>query len=373
MRLTCQRDDLKDAVSMASKPVGNKATQANLRYILLEASDDHLSVSGADLRMHASVAIEADVSEPGSVMVLPDRFEDVLNQCPPSRSVSLTVSGSHRVTVACGGVTVRMNGIDPDLFMSVPILHDAVSFTVPSVTLCELIDSTAFVARQDDARPALAAVSVAVRAGMLTLATMDGERAAQATAKIGDGCADLSILIPGSSLKMVASSLAKRDAPVTVAYGQTGSSSRCRIVCGDEAWYLTLIDGTFPDVNRLAPSKVGMRIVCDRADFLRAMNLARLSDTGTLKAIITPTEGGITMTSTDGQGDTSCDMQISARVTGNIGRFALNAKNGKEAADAIDAEQIAIILESPLRPFVIRAGGPATGHRHILAPMVIKD
>lgn len=376
MKLTVSPSTLQAALSVAQTAIKRSPTWLIAEHVLLEASEDRLTVSGTDLESRAWHTIAAEIEEPGRVTLPPKAITDFLDAVIPSEPVTLTVAANHKAELTSGRTRIRAAGLDPEQFPVCPSFDDpAFDHTMPAETLATLIRSTAFAAAKNDSRPVLAGVLFKVQDGALTMAAADGFRLAIREAHVEDA-PDLDVVVHARLLGRLANALDKAtSARLRV------DATRSSLLIGTEAgcWTARLIDGQFPDFRRIIPQDVPIAVTIRRDDLLRASRLTRnMQETVTDRGVSTSTQiarltvrqDEIALRSVGTEGDREAEIVIeSVRERGDDLEIGFNGGYFRDAVEAIDAVDITLEMAGPARPTLIRAAGERNGHCHVIMPM----
>jgi len=138
-----------------------------------------------------------------------------------------------------------------------------------------------------------------------------------------------------------------------------------------------LIDGRFPDVDRVIPQQYQTRAVLDRQELTKAVKLASFFAVASSNIVRLHMEPGgemgpgriIISANAVEVGDNK--GQIDATIQGDGGQIALNVKFLSDAIAAISTPQIALETQSPQHPAVFKPVG-ADGYIHIVMPMTVR-
>ena len=361
MKLVILQEHLKHALSTVGRAVAGKSTLPVLANVLLSAAGGRLTLAATNLEIGITHTIGAQVEVDGAVTLPHKLFSDVVGSLPNDR-VTLTLDErTQTVTIACGRFTSNIKGIEADEFPTIPAI-DAAGATLPVDVLKQSIALTAFSAASDDSRPVLAGVLLEL-GDALTLSAADGFRLARHTTPIdaGDG---LTCIVPGGSLETLGAILGGDTVTATLA--PTGS--QIGFTAGGTTLVSRLIEGKFPDVDRIIPQAHTTRLVVNRGDLAKAVKLASyfaVSAQGVVKLTVTES-GAILSANASEVGDNT--TEIECIVGGKPTQIALNAKYLAEVVGAIQTEQIAMELQTAQSPAVIKPVG-SEGYVHIIMPM----
>jgi DNA polymerase-3 subunit beta len=259
-------------------------------------------------------------------------------------------------------------GLDPEQF---PVAPDQtaplVDLMLNAALLAQLVGSVGHAIAPADNRPTLAGILVQVRDTMLTLASADGFRMAVRSVPIE--AADLGIIVSGKPLIKAAGAI-KAAESVRLQVDQHASALLLDTEVG--SWSLRLIEGQYPDFQRIIPTDPPVRVTCLRDDILRALRLVnRIEQTATgYRVHLRIERNAIGLRAGTDTTDQEAGAEIDAELeAGEPFSVAYNTAYLSDAVSAIEGERVALDIGGALKPCIIRAAGEPDGHLQIIMPM----
>ncbi|WP_322488163.1 DNA polymerase III subunit beta [Chloroflexus sp.] len=378
MKLTCMQDDLRRGLAAVSHAVaGKSSTLPVLANVLLSTDEGRLKLTATNLEVGINRWIGAHVLQDGAVAVPAKLLADVVGGLPNDK-VTLTLDvKTQTLRVECGRFVSNIKGVDADEFPSLP----AVSARAPLVSLPaevwrEAIEQVAFAAASDESRPILTGVLVRTRDQQITLVAADGFRLAMRTIHAAEPVAHaVDCLIPARTLAELARIIGDTEAAVAMVYMPGGShvlfhTENIEVVS-------RLIEGRFPDFERIIPQQYLTRMVLDSNELSKAVKLASFfagASQNVVKLKIEPAgevgPGRVILSANSAElGDNTSELDGS--VTGEGGVIALNVKFLADAIAAVGSNQIAFEMQSSQSPAVFKPVGQ-DGYIHIVMPMSMR-
>lgn len=141
MNIYCNKQALIDAVGNVQRAVSGKSTLPALEGILLKATGSSLFLAGYDLDLGITTTIEAEVREPGEIVLTAKLFGDIVRRLPDD-TVSLTTDEKLNTVIRSGLTEFTIIGISANDYPEIPSVGDGVGFTVPQNTLKSMIRQT---------------------------------------------------------------------------------------------------------------------------------------------------------------------------------------------------------------------------------------
>lgn len=377
MKLTCLQENLKRGLATVSHAVAGKSTLPVLSNVLLATDGGRLKLAATNLEVGITHWIGAQIQEEGAVTVPAKLLADVVGGLPNDR-VTLTLDArTQTVKVECGRFTSNIKGIEADEFPSIPTIADKEPAAVlPPDVLREAIDQVAFAAASDDSRPVLAGVLVRMRDTRLYLAAADGFRLATRVVALPEPVGQQSeFIVPARALAELSRIAAEADGGVSITLAPGGS----QVLFHTEATELVsrLIEGKFPDVERIIPAQHATRSVLETADLAKAVKLASYFASSSQNVVkLTMEPGGelgpgrlVISANAAEVGDNTGELD--GMIHGEGGQIALNVKYLSELLGAVKTAQIALETQTPNSPGVFKPVGQ-DGYVHIIMPMSIR-
>jgi DNA polymerase-3 subunit beta len=376
MKLTCLPEKLAEGLAIVGRVVSGKSTLPVLSNVLLQTDGGQLKLSATNLELAVSCWVGARLEAEGAI-TLPARllidYVGLLGQGEPLR---LELKGK-KAHLACGRFEANISGIDAEDFPPIPTVSGGANLTIGASALKEAIQQVVFAAAPDDSRPVLAGVLLTVKDGKLTLAAADGFRLAVRRVDLGGAEApDLQMIVPARTLAEVARGLPD-DEEEQVQIAATPDQNQILFKHKQAEVVSRLIEGQFPDYNRIIPKESKTRVTLQTADFLRATKAAQVfarDNSMIVRLEMVPPEGGeealgkVTVTATSAEiGDNTGD--VDASVEGEPQQVAFNGRYLRDALEALDAPQAFLEVTGPASPGVLRPAGGPNGYLHVIMPM----
>lgn len=382
MKLACLQKSLKRGLSTVSHAVaGSKSPMQVLSNVLLSAQGDQLQLAATDLEIIITTRIDARVEEEGAIALPAKLLSDVVGGLP-NDDVKLTLDArTQTVRLECARFTSNIKGIDADEFPRIPTTGDQPpTISLPPDLLRSAIDQVVFAAASDESRPVLAGVLVRLLPNSATLAAADGFRLATRSITLPDGATRASsdvqeFIVPGRAFAELSAILGEAEGDVALTVLPGGSQVFFHTATTD--LLSRLIDGKFPDFERIIPSSHATRIVLEAQELARAVKLASFfaaQSQSIVKLAVEPgTEDGpgklVISANAAEVGDNTGELD--GVVEGEGGQLALNVKFLSEALGALKTAQVAIEMQSAQHPGVFRPIGQ-DDYIHIIMPMALR-
>jgi len=376
MRLTCLPEDLNAGLATVGRVVAPRSTLPVLGNVLLATEGGQLKLAATNLELTVICWVGAKVEEEGAITLPARLLADYVGLLSAGEPLNFELKAK-KANLSCGRFEANISGIDAEEFPAIPSVSGSISLKIPAPRLKEAIGQVVFAAAPDDSRPVLAGVLMTVGGGKLTLAAADGFRLAVRKVDLGDAeVPDLSMIVPAKALTEVARGL-PNDEEVEVEIAVTADQSQVLFRHRQAEVVSRLIEGQFPDFNRIIPQNSKTRVTLQTADFLRATKAAQVfarDNSMIVRLNLVPAEGGdealgrVTVAATSAEiGDNTGD--VDASVEGEAMQVAFNGRYLRDALEALDAQQAFLEVTGPASPGLIRPASGPNGYIQVIMPM----
>ncbi|MDA8389407.1 MAG: DNA polymerase III subunit beta [Gammaproteobacteria bacterium] len=266
MRLTMPKEELVKRLSMVAGVVERRQTRPILSNVLIEAGQGKVSLTGTDLEVEMVTWAQAQVTQEGATTVPGRKFLDIVRALPAHSEVDIQRE-EDRLKISAGRSRFLVSTMPAVDFPSIDTVAWEVNFAVDGAVLRKLIEKTQFCMAQQDVRYYLNGLMLETMTGSLKAVAADGHRLALCEERLeGIDVGEKQVIVPRKGVVEMTRFLAGTEGPVEVRL----ASNHIRVEGQDVVFTSKLIDGRFPDYNRVVPNKVQEVAVLGR-DMLREM------------------------------------------------------------------------------------------------------
>ncbi len=271
MKLTIERAALLKALEPAQRVVERRNTIPILSNLRLSAQGSELLITGTDLDIELRSPAQAQIDEPGAITAPASQLYDIVRKLPEGVQILLEQQGDKAMTIRAGRFRSSVHTLPESDFPDITAGEMTTSFSLPAATLAALIENVAFAISTEETRYYLNGIYLHATtvdgAQLLAGVATDGHRLARHYAELPEGAAGMpNVIVPRKTVDEVGKLLAKAKGDVAVELSPT------KIRLSLEAATLTskLIDGTFPDYQRVIPQGNEHRVTLDTKAFAAA-------------------------------------------------------------------------------------------------------
>jgi len=269
MQFTVSRDALLKPLQQVSGVVERRQTLPVLSNILLVLQGDSLSLTGTDLEVEliGSVAVQPG-GEPGAVTVPARKLVDICKSLAEGSVLDFSQTDD-KVVLKSGRSRFTLATLPASEFPTIEDESGTYSITVPQQKLKELLDSTSFAMAQQDVRFYLNGMLFEVAPDYLRVVATDGHRLAMQTMPMrSDTGEPQQLILPRKGIMELSRLISDGEGELTLVCG----SNHIRAKMTDYTFTSKLVDGKFPDYNRVLPKGGDKQVVGERQELRQAFS-----------------------------------------------------------------------------------------------------
>ncbi|HEY1771922.1 MAG TPA: DNA polymerase III subunit beta [Gammaproteobacteria bacterium] len=260
MKFEALRDSLLKPVQAVVGVVERRQTMPILANVLLTVADKTLSVTATDLEVELVAQADVDVKEKGEVTVPARKLLDICRSLPEGAKLSVSLERD-RVTVKSGRSRFLLATLPAAEFPAVEDIKSQRSADLVQKKLRELIERTQFSMAQQDVRYYLNGLLFELSPKRIRAVATDGHRLAMCDLEAD--ATDLpaqQVIVPRKGVLELQRLLSDGDEPAKVSFG----ANHVRVELPGLRFTSKLIDGRFPDYERVVPKAGDKDILADR-------------------------------------------------------------------------------------------------------------
>ncbi|HZS01210.1 MAG TPA: DNA polymerase III subunit beta [Chloroflexota bacterium] len=355
MDLTVDQGALSRALRLVARVAPMRPTLPILQMVLLAGEPGRLRLTATDAELAMTTVIPAEVASDGRVAIPARLLGEYVAQLP-AQPVRLTLEAArHRVRAACGSFVANLATADPDEFPALPTADEQSARDLDAGRLRRALERVAVAAARDESRPVLSAVLFDFGAEGLTLAAADGFRLART--RLPDATATAQqLLVPARAVAEFARLLAETEAARLLL---TPDGRGVLLAAGETALYARLIEGRFPDVERVIPQEGRTRVTVDTAAFRQAVRVAGLFGSGDVRPVLLEAMPDRLRVTARGAETGETESALPAALEGEPQAVSLNTRLLADLLDAVATDRLELRWQSPQTPVVVREVEPA--------------
>lgn len=282
MKLQVLQENLEKAVSTTSRFASTRAQLPVLGNILLTTKKSKIYISSTNLEISASVQVGAKIEEEGEVSI-PAKVISELVANLPKETITLSAE-KEQLKVSTSGFSSTILGMNSSDFPKIPNSIDkekAMSFSQDE--LVKALSQVLFATSTDETRPVLTGVLFQFKKNTISLVATDGFRLSRKnlTVKIeedmsvqdGSASGRKTLIIPKTVLGEISRTISEDE---NIFLGVHDKEKQVIFGMGDTILSSRLLEGEYPDFEKIIPKELPIKVLVDKEEFMRAVKLASI-------------------------------------------------------------------------------------------------
>ena len=274
MHITFPKANLQKAINVLQKVSQNKTSSNLPGAIYITTKNGQVELQGNDFELGIRLTIDGNIKEPGTLVVGSRYFQELIRKLPGDTIELYKPEDGNSLTITSGSSEFNLVTLHPDDFSLVEQIHDQDHVNIDSFAMKELIDLTNYAAATDEDRPVFTGALLEIKENEVTMVATDTHRMAVKKITIDEpATTPMRAIIPTKTLAEV-SRLLPTDNPAMINI----IWNRTQIVFNFESIYIIsrLIEGTYPEYEKVIPSQFDSSAVIDRREFAGAVDRVSL-------------------------------------------------------------------------------------------------
>ena len=363
MNFRVNRDALMQAIGQVIGGVEKRQTMQILSNVYLSVSEGELTLVTTDLEIQLRTRLSVEMGVSGATTVNAKKLADIVKMAPDGGQIAIHLRDGW-LEIDAGRGKFRLGTLDADGFPKMPSDGVAESaFEIPQQALYRLIEKTQFSMAQQDVRYFLNGLLFDQQTEGLATVSTDGHRLAYARIAGLGNATPRQVIVPRKMVLEMQKTLS-RDSTELVHL--TLRDQQIELLCGDHQLISKLIDGRYPDYQRVIPRNNEKRAVLDKAELRAVLQRAGILSNERLSGaefVLSANELRIDARNAESE---SSSESLSAEFTGEPMSITFNINYLLQILSVIETEQVVFELSGQessalIRPYSLPSEETAAG------------
>ncbi len=365
MKVKCSQKALASALNIVNKAVSPNNTLPVLNNILVSVEGKKIVFSATNLEIAIKTVIEADVVNEGSITVPAKIFTSYIGLIKDG-DVELKLEDGMSLAVKASHSETKIKGIAAEEFPLIPKVEDALSYEIPAENFKDSIEQVAFSASTNTIRPVLTGVLFRLKKSELKMVATDSYRLSEKILKLkSDVKEDIDCIVPARTVMELGRIISSQKGNIEVHV----SNNQVMFKIGDTVLVSRLIEGHFPDYEKILPKEAKTKCEVDVEEFtlaVKKVSLFAMETNNNVKMSVT-NDGNMVISTDETQvGEGRADVSI--KIEGDNNKIALNAQYILDVLSSFHTESIGMELVDKMSPMKIKPL-KKTDYVHIIMPL----
>lgn len=355
------------ALQAVSGIVERRHTLPILANVLLRKNGASTELTTSDLEIQVRTTAELGGDEGSfSTTVGARKLIDILRSMPADQIVSLSANGN-KLTLQGGKSRFTLQTLPAEDF---PLVNEAVdfgpAFSVPQKVLKGLIDQVHFAMAVHDIRYYLNGILFVAEGKTLTLVATDGSRLALAQAELETDMPKQEVILPRKTVLELMRLLGTGEDPIELQF----AGNQARFSFSGMEFVTKLVEGKYPDYNRVIPKNHQNLIVLGRAPLLASLQRAAILTSEKFKGVRMNVEPGALRIASSNAEQEEAKEELEIDYGGPAIEIGFNVTYLMDALANMDSEMVQIALHDGSSAALVTVPGQ-DGFKYVVMPMRI--
>lgn len=349
MQISVLQEDLSKALSSSIRFINSRSSLPILGNFLLEAQKTKLKIKATNLEMSISTSIGAKADEEGLVTIPSKTFMEIIANLGIGQ-LNLSLE-KEELKIKSNNFEAVIPTMPANDFPSIPEkIETKHSFSLSTSDLNKILSKILFSTSLDETRPVLGGVLFIFKKDSLSLVSSDGFRLSRKVIKLEGSVIETQIIIPRNALI----ELIKLSSHEEVIYFEVKKDENQLVVkIGDIFLSTRLIEGNFPDFEKIIPTSSTTTIKLDKNELLKAVKLASIFAREEASIIKIKTNESSLEIDSEGVKAGKQKSVVEASVEGDTSLgISFNYKFIEEFLNEVEGENIEIKLTDSVSPAI---------------------
>ena len=365
MNFQVQRESILKPLQAVIGVVERRQTLPVLSNILFTATKDQISLTATDLEVELQATMDVEVKEPSDITIPARKLLDICRTLPEQSKLTFTID-SGTAQIKSGKSRFTLSTLPASEFPLVEDINTVQDLNLPQLGLKGLIERTNFSMAQQDVRYYLNGLMLELRDKLVRCVATDGHRLA-----ICELDADVSspgtqqVIVPRKGIQELARLLEDSDSSAKIEIG----SNHIRIQLPDLRLTSKLIDGKFPDYQRVMPQGSDKHIIADRELLKQALVRTSILSNEKFRGIRFNLENNSLRIQAHNPEQEEAEEEIEVEYSGDSLEIGFNVNYLLDALTALPGDQVKVSLSDSNSSCLIQQPSKDSNCKYVVMPM----
>jgi len=270
MKFSIQQEYFNKTLQTLKSAISTKDMMPILQHVYIDCSGDNIEFQANNLEIGILINTDAIVEEEGEVCLPGKLLADVVASLPPQGLLEVEVNERGRATIRSVSAEMEIQGMPTEDFPKLEFSNIDFKNYMDKETILKAIRQTVVATAQDEIKQALTGVLIESKDGYINFVGVDGHR--MGFVKVKSDTELERMIVPGKNLKELYKILSKRN---VFNVGIAQDESKVIFECGGMYFVSRLLQGQFPNYERVIPQNFTAYFSADRKDLIDGLKRLR--------------------------------------------------------------------------------------------------
>lgn len=367
MRFNIQRESMLKPLQFVIGVVEKRQTLPVLSNVLLKAQNNSLSLTATDLEVEIVAKAHLDITEPGEVTLPARKFADICRALPDEAQMEVIFDAEKdRVIIRSGKSRFNLSTLPAKDFPNIEDVSGSLQFEIPQKVLKNLIDKTQFSMAQQDVRYYLNGLLFEVSDQVVKAVATDGHRLSYC-----EQDADVSpsekhqVILPRKGVVELSKLLEDSEVPAQVIIG----SNHIRVNLEEIQFTSKLIDGQFPDYDRVIPQNGDKEVIAERNPLRQALVRTSILSNEKYRGIRIRLHPGLLQAQAHNPEMEEAEEEVEVNYQGSELEIGFNVNYLLDALAVVNGDSVKMIFADSNSSCLIVSEDSSDGCKYVVMPM----
>jgi len=351
MKFNAAREALLKPLQAVIGVVERRQTMPILSNVLLIAREGQLSVTATDLEVELVAQADVETETGGEITVSGRKLLDICRALPEGTNVNISVSGE-KLSVKGGRSKFNLATLPAAEFPVVEDIKAGQSVSVSQAVMGRLIEKTHFSMAQQDVRYYLNGMLLETGGGHLRAVATDGHRLALCQAEVDGKVEEQQVIVPRKGV-LELQRLMSGDGDLDIELG----ANHIRIQLDGIRFTSKLIDGRFPEYERVIPKESSNELKADRGAFKGALQRTAILSNEKYRGIrLVIRDSGVILQAHNPEQE-EAEEELEVEYNGEDIEIGFNVNYLLDALGAVESDEVTLSVQDSNSSCLIRQPG----------------
>ena len=360
MNLTISKTEFYNTLQLVSRAISPNSPQTSLRGLKIEVKNQSMIVTGSDADISIQRTITANeknklnILEEGSILIESKYLLEIVRKID-SEEIHVEIIDGSLTKFSGNSAVFKINGMNPHDYPTIDFSKPANSVVISSSVMSDIIEQTTFATSTKETKPVLTGVNFHLANNILCCTATDSYRLAKKTIPFTSPDS-FNVTIPSKSLNEVKATMLGDDCEIQIFL----NDKKAQFVNEDMILQTRLLDGGYPETDRLIPREFKYTLEISRSDLIHAIDRTTFikTDNMTINRLQCSTEE-IVLTNKSQEIGESHETLVGT-FTGEPLDISFSGNYVMEAARSIRGDKLKIEFVGEMRPFILSSEEDST-------------
>ncbi|PKM42807.1 MAG: DNA polymerase III subunit beta [Gammaproteobacteria bacterium HGW-Gammaproteobacteria-1] len=364
MKFTISREALLKPLQVVGGVVEKRQTLPILANVLIQVDKGKLTLTGTDLEVELTATALVENSVDGEITVPARKFSDICRALPDQATIEVSLDGD-KALIRSGKSRFSLSTLPATEYPATEGVTGAFRLTLAQDVFKGLLEQTHFCMANQDVRYYLNGMLLEMKTGQLRTVATDGHRLAISEVDCPDVAGEeRQVIIPRKGVLELSRLLGDGETTCELVV----SSNHIRVALGDIVMTSKLVDGRFPDYDRVVPKAGERQVTADRNLLRQALQRTSILSNEKYRGIRLQFEHNLLKATVNNPEQEEAEEEVEVEYDGSEFEIGFNVSYVLDALNVVKQDQVVLSMTDANSSCLIHGAGDSAS-RYVVMPM----